>query len=79
MKKQNASYMWTKESIKTLIKLWDTSTIEDIAEELGVRKDQVSSMARRVRKAGYELPRKSVKGEVEKLIKEAIGELKKKK
>lgn len=71
--------MWTKGDIKDLISLWDSNTKEEIAATLGCTKEQVGSMVFRVRKAGYELPRKTVKGITEGLILEAIEEMRKRK
>ena len=68
--------MWTKEEIKKFIKLWDSCTKDELAEELGINRSQVGSMAGRLRKAGLELTRKSRHGEVAILIKEVIAELK---
>ena len=76
---KHSSFQWTKEDIKALIHLWDDNTKKEIADKLGCNASQVGSMVFRVRKAGYSLPRKTVKGIMEGLIKEAISELKRRK
>lgn len=79
MKKENKAHMWTKEEIKKFIKLWDSCTKDELAEELGISRAQVGSMAGRIRKTGFFLSKKSNRGIVGALILEAIKELKGKK
>lgn len=73
------SQLWTKEEIKELLTMWDTSTKQDLAEKLGREPHQIAAMAARVRRAGYKLARKRMKDIYGNLIKEAMEELKSKK
>ena len=75
MKKKVANYMWTKEGIKKMIKLWEESSIQDIADALGIEKKNVQYMAMQIRKAGGKLPRKHHTGHIQSLIKEVLKEI----
>lgn len=66
--------MWTKEEIIKISKLWEHSRTEDIAEELGVLPQQVSYMVYTMRKAGYPMAKKHVKGRLSSLIQEVAAE-----
>lgn len=68
-------YTWTKESLKSVINLWESKTLDEISKELGVNIQNVIYIASRIRKAGYDLPRKKKRGTVDLLIKEVIKEL----
>lgn len=71
-----AKHLWTKEEIKTLISLWETMTLEEVARELKVHPTQAQYMAALIRKEGYALPKKRVIGRARGLVKEVIRELK---
>lgn len=73
--KRNA-HMWTKDDIKKVAKLWSSKTMEELAKELDVRKDQILYIVTHMRKAGFELPRKHKTGYMEMLLKECLLELK---
>lgn len=64
----------TKDIIRKLIDLWETKSTRDIAEELGVELGRVSYLATQIRKEGYDLPRKYIRGVTRKLIKEVLAE-----
>lgn len=68
------SHMWTKDEIKKIFEIWESSTIDEVAEELGIERIQVQYMANQIRAAGYELAKKHRKGYLSSLIKEALGE-----
>lgn len=68
-------HSWTKEDIKKIIKLWSSKTTKDLADEIGVSTGQIGYIAMNIRKSGYKLPRKTVKGQLRTLIGEVIEEL----
>jgi len=51
---------YTKEQIKTLIRMWNSHSIPEITKELGLTAHRISFLANCIRKAGYDLPKKSV-------------------
>ena len=76
---KNKYHNWTKEEIKTVIELWENTTIGDLAEKLGVSVSQIHVLRARLNEAGVKLSRKRVRHCVGTLIKEMLedGELKK--
>lgn len=68
-------HIWTKDQIKTIIKLWDTETPESLADELGVHKDQLMYMVHLIRVKGLKLIRKRRNGTMSLLVEEAIKEM----
>lgn len=69
-------FQWTKDRIKTVMQLWDSKTKEELADELGCEKQHIDYIAWNIRKAGYELSKKTQKATLRKLIGEVIDELK---
>lgn len=68
------AHQWTKDEIKMLAKLWTSKSVQDIADEMGLQKTQVSYMANAVRKIYPNLmPKKHRNGEIQSLIREALG------
>jgi len=65
---------FTKEDIKTVIELWNTKTKEEIAEQLGRSVYSITYISSAIRKAGYDLPRKSIKHERGQFIKRILKE-----
>lgn len=68
--------MWTKDELKKVLKMWDSKTTEEIAEELGVKKVQVQGIANKFRKLGVKLAKKHRVGYMNNLMKEVIKEMK---
>jgi len=66
-------HSWTKEEIKKLVKVWDTHTIDEVAQELKLDRQQVQYMVNEIRKAGVPLAKKHRKGYLQNLIKEALN------
>lgn len=66
--------MWTKNEIKKVMDLWEKTSTESIAKELGRTRPQISYIATQLRKAGFKLARKRVVGRMASLLKEAIAE-----
>lgn len=66
-------HMWTKEEIKKFVQIWDSKTLDELVEEMGLTRSQLISMAYYIRKAGYKLPRKRKNGYLLSLIKEALN------
>jgi len=50
MSKKTVRHMWTKKEIGTILDLWDSCTIDEIAKKLGLRKEQITYMANAIRK-----------------------------
>lgn len=69
------NHEFTKKEIRTVIELWNENSTDNIAERLGISKNQVVYLAGHIRKAGYKLPRKTIIGRTQSLIKEVINEL----
>lgn len=69
-----AKHSWTKEEIRALIKMWDTMTLDELALELGVGKQRIQAIAHVIRKKGYALAKKKMKGTIGLLIDEVLGE-----
>ena len=68
------THQWTKDEITTLAKLWTSSSIEDMADELGVDPTQVVYMGSQIRLEYPDLvPKKHRKGHTRNLIREALG------
>lgn len=70
------AHMWTKADIKKVATLWEKSTVEEICEELGLRKDQLTYIIMHMRKAGFDLPRKHKIGYIQNLLRECYLETK---
>lgn len=65
--------LWTGNEIKMVVKLWESKTTADLAEELGRPVQSVQALATKIRKAGYPLKRKMMRGTLQSLIKETLG------
>jgi hypothetical protein len=65
---------WTKEDMRKVLELWENHSIEQIAEMLNRKKWQIAYIANAFKKAGYQLPRKNVKGLDYGLVKEVLKE-----
>ncbi|MCK5017882.1 MAG: hypothetical protein KAS32_12535 [Candidatus Peribacteraceae bacterium] len=72
------SHQYTKEEIRKVLKIWEKSSVQDIADELGVTTNQVQYLASQIRKAGVDLPKKKRVGHFQKLILEIAEEEKEK-
>jgi len=73
-KKVKSAHSWTKDEIKKLAKVWESKTMDELAEEFGLNKTQVSYMAGEVRKIFPKLlTKKNRRGEMQALIREALG------
>ncbi len=72
VKVRGVSHMWTKEEIALVIDLWETQRTEEIAERIGLAPSQVTYMAGILRKAGYPMAQKHLKGKIYSLI-EAVA------
>lgn len=67
--------LWTKSEIKLVIKLWDTATTAEIADELKRPKTSIGYIAKKIRDEGYDLPKKQKSGTLSLLVKEVLKEL----
>jgi len=67
--------MWTKDEILTVLKMWQSHSVRQIADELGREDWQIANIAFRLRKEGANIPKKRVKGEFEHMIREVLSEL----
>lgn len=68
-------HSWTKEEIKTVVRLWDDISQRDLADELGVTEIQLMYVVRSIRNFGYKLTKKRRTGTLRSLIGEAVEEL----
>lgn len=69
-------HQWTKAEIKTLLTLWESNSVSDIAEKLGVTTAQVNYMATEIRKINPTLvTKKRNKMQLRSLISEVLAEL----
>ena len=68
-------HSWTKDEIKSLVSLWETKTVDEIAEELKLQRQQITYMAGRIRHNGFKLTRHHRDGVTALLVKEAMKEL----
>ena len=66
--------MWTKVEIGVVLDLWTTQTASQIANKIGCHSKHVNYIATQMRKAGVDLPRKSVRGYLRTLIEEVKKE-----
>lgn len=71
----NSRHQWTKEDIKVVMTQWESNTTEEISEQLGVSKGQISYVAKELRLAGHHLPKKRRNGYMRNLIAECISDL----
>ena len=67
--------MFTKDEIIKTIKLWDSKTTTEIAEDLNRPTASIAYLASQIKKAGYILPKKHKAGITQCLIKETLKEL----
>lgn len=47
---------YTVEQIKTVIKMWEGNTLQQIADTLGLPKPRIYFIAQQIKKAGHKLP-----------------------
>lgn len=69
-------HMWTKDEIKKVTKLWESNSVETLAEEMGVKPNQLYGLIVQMRKAGFNLIKKHRKGYLLSLLKEVKAEMK---
>ena len=67
--------LWTKSEIKTVVQLWNTKTTAEIADELKRPHPSIGYIAKKIRDAGYDLPKKQRHGTISLLVKEVLREL----
>lgn len=66
--------LWTKESIRKVMALWETKTMSELASELGVEKKHVAYLIGQLRKRGVNVSKKWKKGIISSLIDEIKAE-----
>ena len=69
------NHMWTKDNVKKLLALWDTKSMREIADEIGVEVKNVQYMAHNLRLKGFPLAKKHVTGQLQTLLNEVAEEL----
>ena len=67
--------MWVKEEIKKINELWKTETPAQLARILGVEYQQLNYIVMEMRKSGFDLPKKHIKGQIRTLLDEVKAEL----
>lgn len=65
---------FTKQHIASVIDLWEKKDLQEIADELNIRRDQVQYLAHQIRRAGFNLPKKRMKSKQLSLIREVLLE-----
>ncbi len=73
---RSANHMWTRAQLNDVITLWDSETVQALADRIGVTKNQVQQIATRFRKMGVKLARKRQNGYLETLMKEVARSVK---
>lgn len=68
--------MWTKSEFAVVLKLWNTHSTEEIAIKLGRNKSAVTSIAKILRDAGCDIPKKHRTGYLKNLALEFAKEQK---
>ena len=66
--------MYTKDEVETILKLWNTKTVKEIAEELQRPFNSIIYVAKKIRLAGYNLPKKYSPHKADYLIKTVLKE-----
>ena len=69
------SHEWTKNEVKEVAKLWETSTSKELSEKLGVKEFQLQYIVGQMKKAGFTLTKKHKNGNMQNLLKEALSEM----
>lgn len=64
----------TKDMITKFKELWQSKGAKELAEELGISQQQVSYIAHEVRRAGFDLPKKRIPGQLRTLISEVFSQ-----
>lgn len=67
-------HQYTKNEIRQIANLWETESIQDIAESLHLERKHVQYVANQIRKAGYPLAKKHKNGVMQSLIKQVFEE-----
>ena len=65
---------WTKEDVRKVARLWETSTRDELAKELGVNVEQVTYISSEMRKVGFNIPKKRRNAEFRLMLAEVLGE-----
>lgn len=68
-------HMMTKDEIKRIASMWETHTVQQIADIIGTSTASIYNVARIMTEAGYKITYKKVRGSLNHLILEAIDEL----
>lgn len=66
--------MFTKDEISTVLSLWETRTVAEIAQETDRPLGSIHYLAAKIRKQGYNLPKKMIKNKISNLIQEVLKE-----
>lgn len=66
--------MWTKEEIRTVRDLFETTTMREIAAKIGREDTEIGYIISLMRNAGFKIPKKSSKGYMKTLLGEVLEE-----
>ena len=75
MKHKTKKHQFTKDEIKKVYRLWEGESTLKIAEELGLKEQQITYIATQMRKSGMKLAKKHKIGYLRNLIEEVKKEL----
>lgn len=76
-KNRAPKHQFTKDEIKKVYRLWEGKSVVDIANDLGLKEQQVTYIATQMRKSGIKLTKKRKKGYLRNLIEEVKLEMEK--
>ena len=67
--------MYTKQFFQTFVKIWETSSADEMAQKLDISRAKVNYIASKIRKAGYHLTAKRQAGVFQSLLVESLDEI----
>ena len=62
----------TEKQIERLLDLWDSKTMDELSDELKMKPHTIAYLARSIRKAGHDLPKKRKVGLRDAMIKSVL-------
>ena len=73
---KSSKHMWTKADINVLLDAWKTKTTDDLIKTMKRDRASINGMIYRIRRAGYDIPRKRKSSVISILVKEVLREKK---
>lgn len=69
--------MWTKDEVRRLLDMWESTSVQEIADELERTRPQIIAMASKMRKVGFRIPHKHRRDYLNHMLEEVLRENKK--